>query len=227
MILLAQITAVAHTAKQLIMDYFIAPPFCSYCKRFLSKRTVFCVSCEQKIIPVVSITCPLTKTKSMQVFAISGYCEPIKSLILAKSRSDIVASRKLGELLWSMTNIQHKECDYIIPIPLHWTRYAKRGFNQAEEMATIIGRKKNKPVIALLRRTKKTPFQSSLPTSERQGNVASAFIIDAKNQDQYRGKHLILVDDLMTTGSTLQEAARELLKLKPASISAVVAARIT
>lgn len=224
---MAQLRTHADMAQRLLVDHIIAPPFCSYCKRFLASRSIFCASCEQKIIPVVSVTCPITQKQAMKVFAISGYCEPIRSLILAKSRSDIVASRKLGELLWEKTHISQVPFDYVIPIPLHWSRYARRGFNQAEEMAFVVSRNSGKPITSILQRTKKTVFQSSLPTNERHDNVADAFTLAHADHNLYRGKHLLLVDDLMTTGSTLKTAARQLYKLKPASISAVVAARIT
>jgi competence protein ComFC len=162
----------------------------------------------------------------MHVFAISNYKDPIRSLILAKRRSDILASYELAQLICDFTVFSQIPADHIIPIPLHWTRYARRGFNQAEEMAKFLAKQRNIPMTPMLTRVKKTKFQAGLDANERQSNVEQAFRLVVKNTQQYRGKHLILVDDLMTTGSTFQSAARVLLDIKPATISGIVAARV-
>lgn len=204
----------------------MCPPFCVQCKKLLQESTILCTVCLATIQPIVSISLIITPKTSMRVFAISGYQEPIKSLILAKIQSQRLASKQLGELIWSMTPLATLEFDYIVPIPLHWTRYAYRGYNQAEEIAYILARKSGKPVACLLKRNRRTVFQSSLPVDEREDNVAHAFsLCVANNGLVYAGKRFLLVDDLMTTGSTLKKAARLLQQLKPASIDAVVASR--
>ncbi|MCX5925210.1 MAG: phosphoribosyltransferase family protein [Candidatus Dependentiae bacterium] len=210
-------------AKQI--GNILSPPQCAHCKLLLKEYAVFCTPCEQTITPVVSTTITLSSTYTMKIFAISGYKEPIKSLILAKSRSDRVASQQLGELIWKNIPLKHAEIDYLIPIPLHWTRYAYRGYNQAHEMARIIGRYKNKSVLPVLARKNRTLFQSTLTHAKRLDNVKDAFTI-VGDGSQIRDKHILLVDDLMTTSATLQSAAKLLIKYKPASISAVVACRV-
>ncbi len=95
--------------------------------------SVLC-ACSSKLQPVVSIVMPVTATKSVKVFAAAAYKEPIRTLIMAKSWSDHVASVHLGQLIWDMTDIKHMRFDYVVPVPLHWTRFAKRGFNQAQEI---------------------------------------------------------------------------------------------
>lgn len=204
----------------------LAPPMCAYCKIFLDQRTILCDRCLMLIKPITSGSVVINSTYTMKVFAISDYKDPIKSLILAKSSSNIIASKHLGNLLWHLTHVATLDFDYIIPIPLHWTRFAKRGFNQAEEMAKVLAEKSGKPVQQLLQRAKRTPFQSKVLVHERIGNVADAFVLKKLNKNFYVGKHLLLIDDLSTTGSTLRFAARELARLKPASITAVVAARV-
>jgi len=158
--------------------------------------------------------------------AIMEYRDPLKHLILTKSRSDIVTAYDIGHLMFEYTNIRHLNFDYIVPIPLHWTRYAWRGFNQAEEMSKILAHKSGKPLVHLIKRKRSTPFQSSLASFKRADNVKDVFAINAHDPALYQGKHLLLVDDLMTTGSTLKEAGKTLLKLKPRSITAVVACRV-
>ena len=204
----------------------IAPPLCSYCKIFLSQPDILCSTCAGRILPIVSNSMPINARYTMPVHAISAYQDPLKSLILAKSYSNIVASAQLGELMWQRTNIAQAQFDYIVPIPLHWTRFARRGFNQAHEMAKVISKHSGKPVHTLLQRTKRTQYQAALDAQERPSNVKDAFVLSANNAPLYKDKHLLLVDDLMTTGSTLRVAARELALLKPASMTAVVACRV-
>lgn len=211
---------------QLGMDHLVAPPFCAYCKDFLHTRQILCIECYEKIDPIVSVQIPITKTHKMTVLAISDYQEPLKSLILAKSWGDIVVSNQLGHLIWKMTYFRHMPCDYLVPIPLHWMRYAKRGYNQAEEIANVLAEYRAVPVAPILKRIKHTSFQSSLSYDKRLPNVKEAFVLHTNDYEKYHNKHIVLVDDLMTTGSTLASSAKILLPLKPASITAVVVARV-
>lgn len=122
-----------------------------------------------------------------------------------------------------------KNFDYIVPVPLHWSRYASRGFNQAYEMAKEVGLEQSVPVHQIVKRVKRTPFQSSIALDKRQENVAHVFELDArlcqKLKSNITGRHILIIDDLMTTGSTVRSVARALLSLKPASLTVMVAAR--
>lgn len=204
----------------------VAPPICAGCKLFLRQRATLCPECLEKITPVASVIMPITGKYELKVFAISGYADPIKPLILSKSWSNVVASTQLGELIWQLTPLRYVAFDYIIPVPLHWMRYAKRGYNQAEEMANVIAYKSGKPVEHLVKRVKRTQFQSALELPKRALNVEDAFTLHTRQAGLYKGKHLLIVDDLLTTGATLRSTARELIRLQPASIVAVVAARV-
>lgn len=207
------------------VQWLLCPAFCVQCKIFLDDDVILCRHCYATIKPVVSTSLVITAKTSVRVFAISGYEDPIKSLILAKAHAQRLASRQLGRLMWQMLPLDHIEFDYIVPIPLHWTRYAYRGFNQAEEIARVIAKKSGKPLINLLYRNRRTVFQSSLPQQMRGENVLKVFSVKKHKKDDIVGKRILLVDDLMTTGATLRVAARSLIDLKPASIDIVVAAR--
>ena len=204
----------------------LAPPLCVCCKMFLDVRDTFCKGCANLIHPIVSRKLLITKTRVITVLAISDYKEPLKSLILAKGRFDIVASHQLGALIWQTTHLKNMPFDYIVPIPLHWTRYARRGYNQADEMAKVLAQKSGKPIVHVLSRARRTVYQSELTQDKRVENVKDVFACSPINTTQYRDAHILLVDDLMTTGATLRAAARELLRLRPASITAVVACRV-
>jgi len=201
----------------------LSPPICAYCKTFLEKRNVFCISCKAKIQPIMPKKLPVTKSFGITIYAVGGYEEPLKSLILAKGWSDIVASYNLGKLIYEKTIIKFLPCDLLVPIPLHWTRRIKRGFNQAEVIAQEISLYTKKPVANVLKRNRYTPFQSQFAFADRQENVKNVFSLATKDIEKYKNKHIILIDDLFTTGATLKAAVKELKKLKPATLSAVVA----
>lgn len=202
----------------------LLPSYCVYCRSEIITQNPFCQACMSKLMPVASASLSLTPTKTMKVFAVGVYQEPLKSLIMAKKWGDVVACKQMGELIWQQTPFSNSACDYLVPIPLHWTRYAWRGYNQAHEIAVALGKKRGVPVAGLLKRKKRTAYQSSLSACQRPENVKSAFSV-TYNQ-KYTNKHIVLVDDLMTTGATLYEAGRALLPLKPASVTAVIVARV-
>jgi len=144
-------------------------------------------------------------------------------MIVAKHHSDHIMFEALGDLMWQKTVLSHLVVDCFIPIPLYWSRKMKRGFNQAEILAKRLGKHGNVAVFDMIARTRQTEYQSRLEKEERKDNVAGAFSI--KNGYDILGKHIMLVDDLCTTGSTAVSIAKILIKYKPASISLVVACR--
>ncbi|OGB83844.1 hypothetical protein A3F66_04250 [candidate division TM6 bacterium RIFCSPHIGHO2_12_FULL_32_22] len=157
-----------------IISYLIAPPFCASCYVWMLERQVFCIDCELKIKPIVSESIKI-RNYDIPILAISDYQEPIKKLILAKLKSNRVAALQLGELIWEKSVIQNLDFDYIVPIPLHWTRAFKRGYNQAGVIAKIISKKSNKPVLNILKRNRNTVFQFQLSRSDRADNVFKVF----------------------------------------------------
>lgn len=206
--------------------YLVYPPVCAACRNFMEKRTGLCDACMSQITPIASYSFAIGKRYTVPVFAVSQYKDPLRSLILAKHYSDKIAAFCLADLMWHKTYISQQKFDYLVPIPLHWSRYAWRGFNQADEIAKQIAQKSEIPVAHLIKRNKKTLFQAELSADERTRNVRDAFVLDVVYKKHYSDKHLVLVDDLFTTGATVQEAARTLARLKPASIAVLVAARV-
>jgi ComF family protein len=201
----------------------IAPPFCLYCRAFLTEYVPYCIDCSKLIKPVLSERISLSPHHSMQVLAVSAYEDPLKRLILAKGWSHYQAARALGRIVWDYSLIKRIPVDYLVPIPLHVTRYAVRGYNQSQVIADELARLSGKPVLSALKRIKRTAQQSSVTGPERVTNVAHAFnLVEA---EAIRGKVIVLIDDLMTTGSTLQAAGQELLKGEPREIVGVVVCR--
>ncbi len=102
------------------------------------------------------------------------------------------------------------EIDFIVSVPLHRRRFAERGFNQADDLALVLASKIDRPVLdSVLKRIVNTSQQAKLTKTERQKNIDSAFVINQKNSLNLANKSLLLVDDVLTTGSTMQACARQ------------------
>ena len=113
--------------------------------------------------------------------------------------------------------------DALVPVPLHHVRYRERDFNQAEVLAKGIAEKAGKPVWNALRRVRNTPTQTRLDREERAENLRGAFVV--RRPEQIKGRDLLLVDDVFTTGSTVEECSRILRKAGAASVRVITVAR--
>ncbi|MDA8018070.1 MAG: hypothetical protein MPN21_11545 [Thermoanaerobaculia bacterium] len=100
--------------------------------------------------------------------------------------------------------------DSVVPVPLHWRRRFHRGYDQAALLASALARRLERPVSNVLRRVRATPAQSLHDRSQRRRNLAGAFLVRTRAQALVRGRKILLVDDVITTGATMEEAAREL-----------------
>jgi ComF family protein len=116
-----------------------------------------------------------------------------------------------------------EQCDIVLPIPLASGRLRERGFNQALELARRMA--PGKTDANLLLRTRETPAQSGLARAERLRNLQGAFAVEPLRADQMRGRRIVLVDDVMTSGASLFAAAEALRLAGAAHITAVVLAR--
>ena len=119
--------------------------------------------------------------------------------------------------------IQGSPADYLVPVPLHPTRFRERGFNQADALAETLSRRTRLPILRCLERRRYTNTQTRYDRQERMQNLRNAFSL-RKNSD-VREKHLVLLDDVLTTGSTLHECALVLRAAGAESVRAVTVAR--
>jgi ComF family protein len=119
------------------------------------------------------------------------------------------------------------ETDALIPVPLHWKRGWSRRYNQSAALANVIGRETKISVQAdLLHRTRATHQQVGLSRSERARNVQGAFAVGDDQRANVAGRRFVLVDDVLTSGATVDACARALLRAKAASVDVLVFARV-
>ena len=111
--------------------------------------------------------------------------------------------------------------DFLVPVPLHITRHYRRGFNQASELARHIG----VPTVNALRRRRPTATQTDLPEGERHRNVRNAFAIRRPSRARIQNSVVVVVDDVSTTGATLDACAAVLLSAGAKEVRALTAAR--
>ena len=118
------------------------------------------------------------------------------------------------------THIKELEIDALIPVPIHWTRHIQRGYNQAQVIAQVIGKELDLPVVEdLLIRNRKTVAQKQLGSRERAKNLENAFKISQRwINKQETLKKILLVDDIYTTGSTLDVCAKVLKQVDIAEV---------
>lgn len=117
--------------------------------------------------------------------------------------------------------------DALVPVPLHRMRLLSRRFNQAAMLALVTGRRAGVPVQPrLLVRTRPTPSQGGLNARERRANVRGAFAVRPSQERQVRGRRLVLVDDVMTTGATVSACAQVLLKAGAAAVDVLTLVQV-
>jgi ComF family protein len=136
-------------------------------------------------------------------------------------------ARPLGDLLWAAL-ARDESWDMIAAVPLHWRRRWERGFNQSELLARELAGRSGVPLVSLLKRVRPTSSQAGLSNHKRRGNVASAFACRrlVSHGDRLLGKRVLLIDDVLTTGSTAAACALALKKGGARRVGILTLARV-
>jgi ComF family protein len=155
-------------------------------------------------------------------FSFGSFEDELRDLIhlLKYGRVQTVA-RPLGKLLSAVVP-RDQVFDAIVPMPLHWRKRWQRGFNQAELLAQELSRRTGIPVRKLVRRIKNTSAQAGLTSAKRRANMSMAF----RTTRPLDGQRLILLDDVLTTGSTAASCARALKRAGASYVAMVTVARV-
>ena len=145
-----------------------------------------------------------------------------KAILQFKYEAEWARAEHLGPLLASSIEDLH-DIDALVPVPLHPARLRQRGFNQSLLLAKHVSALMNLPVEELVVRTRRTQAQAQLRGIDRAANVAEAFGVPVA--ERVNGRAIVLIDDVVTTGSTLAACASALRAAGATSVSAVTLAR--
>lgn len=141
------------------------------------------------------------------LIAVLRYEFPVDAAIKAfKFQRRSYYASAFGELLLLARYCLPHDIDAVLPVPLHWFRRARRGYNQAEEIARPIATALALPIIRNCRRARSTRFQSGLAAADRARNLRDAFAV----RGTLTYDHVLIVDDVITTGATLDSIATAL-----------------
>jgi ComF family protein len=143
-----------------------------------------------------------------------------------KYGGELWLAQPLGDFLelgLSDERLENEEFDAVVPVPLHPMRQREREFNQSEVLSRVLAGRRGWPVLDVLNRVRYTVTQTHFDRLRRMQNLQDAFTL--RQNAKVQGKHLLLVDDVLTTGSTLDECARILLKAGAESVRALTVAR--
>lgn len=142
-----------------------------------------------------------------------------------KYNGEIGLAKTLGELLcdFAAKNVDFKKIDYIVPVPLHPVKMRQRGYNQAQLLAEVVSQEFKIKLLKVLKRKKYTAAQAGLNKLGRLKNVRKAFSV--KETGKIKGKRILLIDDVYTTGATSNACAKLMLNKGAEHVDMLVLAR--
>jgi ComF family protein len=219
-------------------------PGCAACARPLERPSLgpVCAACWRAIVPITPPFCrrcgdPLPTWRVTA--GPPGNCANCRPSAIAAARAagaydgalrDILHAFKYGRrqsLARPLADLMRRAAgglltgvEIVAPVPLHWRRRRRRGFNQAEALARHLGL----PCRNALRRLRSTPSQTDLPAAERHRNVRDAFAV--RRGAGVNGRIVLIVDDVATTGATIEACARVLRAAGAQEVRALTAARV-
>ena len=225
------------------LTHLLWPRLCLNCQSPLVCNTPLCPSCAEQLMQVTGGSfCPRCGMQVSSWAVIEGACPqclgrelrferllccgiydgPLRQMIVALKKGQSELAPFLGHLMQAvcMGAVLEQHCDVLVPVPLHWTRQWWRGYNQTQLLAKEVGF----PIYPVLKRVRRTPIQPGMTTwAARKRNVKGAFALKV-GKDNLKGLKVCLVDDVKTSGATLDECARILRQAGVASVWALVLA---
>jgi ComF family protein len=225
----------------------VYPPHCVVCGVQTPTGIFLCARCEngaQTIEPPFCQQCSLPVDSEITGEFRCSNCAERKfhfkaSVSLYRARGivrDLIHRFKYGReyylrhqiAVWAAAGLEDKrlqtpDIDALVPVPLHSARQREREFNQAEAIAELLAERCGKPIVRVLERIRYTDSQTRHDRAERMENLRGAFRV--RQPKVVLNRHLVLVDDVFTTGSTVEECARVLTEAGAASVRALVVAR--
>jgi ComF family protein len=207
--------------------------FCASCREILTSDPYStCPRCAATIGPFASVAdgcgwCRKEKFRFERVIRLGAYDGVLRDAVLRMKRhTGEGLAECLGELWAAHSELALRSlgADVLVPVPLHWRRRLERGYNQSEALAAALAVRLKVPCRpGWLQRIRYTPQQKGQAPTDRLANVRNAFRAVARRELQ--GRTVLLVDDVLTTGSTADEAARTLRQAGAGRVVVAVLAR--
>ena len=217
---------------------FVFPQECILCSKETA-RSLVCRTCHEYLPAVHSPVCR-TCGRPVRTHDVCAYCRngswldhgrawlyfipPVNTLIHHfKYRGKKVLATLLGRAMASIIRADTllQEADMIVPVPLFWLKHLHRGYNQSTLLCKVISANTMLPQQAALKRTRYTRTQTKLSDAARHKNIEDAFL---PRSDDIKDKKVILIDDVLTTGATMNECARILKQAGATAVYSCVAA---
>ena len=204
----------------------ITPPICDTCGDPFARSTKSLIQNSQCVrAPTRCAHCSKSESSVKRARAVGEYEGTLREIIhVLKYAGRLSLAKPLAAQMRSRGADVLGAVDCVVPVPLHWRREHQRGFNQAYEIARHIG----PPVVCALIRGRPTRPQVELAADRRKANVAGAFVGRRAlfRKDDIRGKTVLLIDDVSTTGATLDACAHALHERGALVVYALTAARV-
>ena len=235
----------ARAALRRVLDIAL-PPLCAACREPVAGRGL-CASCRSKLSFITRPYCerlgtPFVYDPGPGILSMEAIADPPSyhraraAVHFDEISRALVHSLKYGDRL-DLTPMMGRwlcqagsellgEVDALIPVPLHWRRLWARRFNQSAVLAQNISAVAGVPLSTALRRARATPQQVGLSRAERARNMQGAFRVPAAAKAEVVGRRLVLVDDVLTSGATLDACAHALLRAGARQVDVLVFARV-
>jgi len=204
------------------LENAVMPPRCVFC----GTRTVFpekfiCTGCDADLPRIASPPPPVSSPLEFDVAPLA-YEFPVDAAIKAlKFQRKLFYGPALAELLCRECRHLPDDIEAVLPVPLHWRRRWFRGFNQADELAVPVAKHLGLPLLRNVKRVRATPFQSGLSAKERATNLRDALVV----RGALSWRQVLIVDDVITTGTTARQLAKVLLKAGARRVGVIAVAR--
>jgi ComF family protein len=198
---------------------FIAPP---YCERL---GIPFVYDPGPGILSMQAIADPPAYARARAAVRYDDVARTLVHALKFQDRVDLAPA--MGRWMARAGQPLLVDADLLVPVPLHWRRGFSRRYNQSGALARAIGRRSGVAVaVDALRRIRPTAHQIGLSRAERAANVQGAFRVPPEKRGEVQGRRIVLVDDVLTSGATVDACARALLRAKAASVDVLVFARV-
>jgi ComF family protein len=198
---------------------FIAPP---YCPRL---GIPFVYDPGPEMLSMEAIASPPAYTRARAAVRYDDVARTLVHALKYQDRTDLAPA--MGRWMARAGRELLGDADVLVPVPLHWRRGWSRRYNQSGALARIIEQQTRVPVAAeALRRIRRTEQQIGLSRPQRASNVQGAFKVAPDRQHLISGRRVVLIDDVLTSGATVDACARALLRAKAASVDVLVFARV-